>query len=287
MRKRTNIMLAHPAEPKRISKLGDSFYVQPKLNGVRCTCEFTPNGEAHLYSSTGLEKPFLDHIKQELEYFPRQTYDGELYKHGEPWNWINSRASRTENPHPLEEELEYHIFDIISEDPQYVRFKKLLDLKSTKYIKIQSVNEVTQETWPISLDLYINNGYEGIIFRNKYSTYEKKRSPNLLKFKPSETDIYKIKDLVQGTGWCHDRLGAFLVEDKYGNQFEVGTGPCLTKEGRLSYWGWRNMWKGKYLLVKHELLRTKNGFPQCAVAVEALTNDRLQGYLKEKHNDLI
>lgn len=287
MRKRNNIMLAHPAENKRIENLGKFFFTQPKLNGVRCYVKYQ-NGQPVLFSSTGLEKQFLDHILWDLKKLPPFEYDGELYTHGKPWEWINSIASRTKNPHPEVEQLQFHIFDIKNNKPQKERLSKLLKIyKYLPSIKFTPYRHSNAETWYKWLNLYTKQGYEGIIFRSRNGLYALKRSPNLLKYKPTETDIYKIIRLIQGTGWCYDRLGAFEVEDKHGNLFCVGSGDCLTATNRLSYWQNAEQYVGKYLLVKHELLKTKNNFPQCAIAVIPLTDTEADNFRIKNHNDLI
>lgn len=294
-RKRENILLAHPAEQKRILSLGDTFYVQPKYNGVRCYTEpDSVNNTNYLYSSTGLRKVCLPTIEREIAQLPFKSFDGELYKHGKPWNWINSIASRTVGIHKEESELEYHIFDLRSDFSQNKRIAWIESLQDTieklnlTHIKVTQTWTTDQSNWPAWLeDFTQEQDYEGIIFRHKFGTYEKKRSKYLLKLKPTETDIYKIVSLIQGKGWCYDRLGAFLVEDKHGNQFEVGSGANLTKDLRLYYWEHENEIVGKYLLVKHEKLKTKNGFPQCAVSVNVLSDYEVKQYIVQNHNDLI
>lgn len=293
-RTRSSIMLAHPAESNRISKLGQRFLTQPKLNGVRCYSLSESFKSPTLYSSTSRPYPFLQHIQEQLSYLSPYSFDGELYIHTVPWNEINSLASRTVNPTSDIQALQFHIFDIRSAThPQWVRTSILekeiqeeISSHLLTHIKIVPTQEADLTTWRENLSTYMSQSYEGIIFRSLYGTYETKRSTNLLKFKPTCTDIYQIISLIQGTGWCYDRLGAFLVQDKHGNQFEVGTGPCLTKNKRLSYWLSRHSLEGSYLLVKHEDLKTANGFPQCAVAMKPLTEEELQQYKKSNHNDL-
>lgn len=276
-RKRTSIMLAHPAEPARISALGNCFFSQPKLNGVRAYSSLL-NLSPILFSSTGLRKEFVRHIEAQLNKLPPYLYDGELYIHGKPWHYINSIASRTTDAHPSKLELEYHIFDIRSSDPFHKRLLILNDLqyeieaKKLHNIKIVETQISSPQLWPDQLSEYTSSGYEGIMFRSFSSPYEFKRSKSLLKLKPTCTDIYKIISGIQGKGWCYDRLGSFLVQDKHGNQFEIGSGAYLTKQGRLDAWNLHLSGELEkcHLLVKHEYLKTAHGLPTCAVAIDII-----------------
>ena len=285
-RERNGIMLAHPAESKRITNLGSLFYVQPKLNGVRCVW----TGQK-LLSSTGREFQFLQHIEDQCKEYGHTPLDGELYVHGQDWEWINSRASRTVNPHEDVSSLQYHIFDIaVPHTPMEDRAGYLGIIKhyirkfELNHLRIVDTYLSSQDDWPHFLDAFESQGYEGIMFREKVANYEWKRSKGLLKMKPTETDIYKIAGTTQGTGWCYDRLGSFEVQDMHGNFFSVGTG--LTAGDRLRYWDERHYLPGKYLLVKHEKIKTITGLPKCTVAVKVLTESELEEFRAKKHNDL-
>jgi ATP-dependent DNA ligase len=288
-------MKAHPLDPKKLSKLGDSFFIQPKLDGVRAYVEFPRSCEpAILLSSTSRVFPYLDSIKESLNKLAKVRFDGELYIHGKPWEYINSIASRTTNRHPDEEELEYHIFDIKSQYLTFVqRYQHLCKVEANirrqgiKNIKVIRTDHSTPTLWITQLEDYASLGYEGVVFRSTTGLYEEKRSNNLLKFKPSHSDIYKIVGAIQGTGWCYNRLGAFEVQDKNGLVFEIGTGSFLTAKGRSQAWNMHmeNKLVGCHLLVKHEKLTTANGFPKCAVAVELILPEDLYKYAG--HNDLV
>lgn len=290
MAKRSGIMLAHPAEDKRIRALGEDFLVQPKLNGVRARIKGDSKNNI-LVSSSGAEKKFMEHIHDQLNEMPFRQWDGELYVHGWPWERINSVCSRTVNRHPDAGKMEFHIFDYSYEQiPMKSRgwsmegAARIIEKESLHSLKIVPTYWATQQTWGAHLDTFLYMKYEGIMFRHAEMPYEEKRSAGLLKFKPRKTDIYKIKRVIQGDGWCHDRLGSFVVEDKHGNEFGVGTGACLTAPGRLKYWKIKDQLPGQYLLVKHEELKTINDLPKCVVAVQVLTHDELKKY--KEHEDL-
>lgn len=287
-RERLHIMKAHPLDSKKLSALGINFCVQPKLNGVRAYSD----APGRLLSSTSREFPYLERIKSELRQLPYLPFDGELYIHGKPWNYINSIASRTINIHPDEDELHYHIFDVKLPTSFITRCKLLKDTlgfiekERLTTIKIVQTHLSSPDLWNLQLEEYMKHSYEGIMFRSTTGFYQEKRSNYLLKFKPTCTDIYKIVGAIQGEGWCYDRLGAFLVQDKHGHQFEIGSGSYLTAAGRME--AWELYISGKlsqcHLLVKHEKLKTANGFPQCAVAAELIHPEDLHKY--STHEDL-
>jgi ATP-dependent DNA ligase len=110
---------------------------------------------------------------------------------------------------------------------------------------------------------YLADGYEGAMFRHPSGPYELRRSPYLLKYKPTEQDEYKIIGFKEGTGWAVGMLGAFHVlgynDNKMEYSFFVGTG--MTIDQRKLYWDSRASLLGKMLIVKHETLRTKGDIP--------------------------
>jgi len=276
-RKRESIMLAHPAEPKRIASLGETFFVQPKLNGVRLHTRESSTGPI-LLSSTDREFPFLPYIREQLLHLPPHSWDGELYIHGKSWADINSIASRTVNN--VDERLDYYIFDHKNESIPFKQrmerlqyIQKLIQEFRLPNIKVVPTFPANQQNWPSFLSIFEKEKYEGIIFRSLWGPYEPKRSKHLLKLKPTCTDLYQIIGAVQGKGWCYDRLGAFVVQDKRGNQFEIGSGACLTADNRLTFW--QMYLSGEltkhHILVKHEKIKTANGFPACAVGLEVIS----------------
>ena len=127
---RKDIMLASTADAKRIAALGDKFFAQPKLNGIRCWVRW--NGEkAELISSGGNVFNSLPHINKALEEeYADSTHkpspDGELYCHKMPFEEIISRVKR-DYPHPDSESIQYHIFDFKHTSMQYERLQMITD----------------------------------------------------------------------------------------------------------------------------------------------------------------
>lgn len=274
---RENIQLCYPADDKRISRLPDVIFVQPKLNGERCRVEWFGN-EPILLSSYGNEFKYLDHIKAALKRLPIQRpWDGELYVHGWTREHIHSVVSRKKNSNADVGEMQFHIFDVQNMVRNQKQRNELLaqlfiDNESAA-LEVVPTAVIDKKDWLSVCTFYVQEGYEGIILRHPGALYQNKRLSTILKFKPTEHDTYQIVGVAQEVsqhGELKESLGSFLVTSDEGTVFRVGTGPSLTKELREHYWKVRESLPGKMLKVKHELLRTTNDIPVACVAVEII-----------------
>jgi ATP-dependent DNA ligase len=274
---RENIQLCYPADDKRISRLPDVIFAQPKLNGERCRVEWFDN-EPILLSSYGNEFKYLDHIKDALKRLPVQRpWDGELYVHGWSRERIHSAVSRKKNSNNDSASIQFHIFDV--QDTVRLQIKRneiladLFKINESDALEVVPTAVIDKKDWLSVCTFYIQEGYEGIILRHPGALYQNKRLSTILKFKPTEHDTYQIVGVAQEVsqhGELKESLGSFLVTSDEGTVFRVGTGPSLTKELREHYWKVRESLPGKMLKVKHELLRTTNDIPIACVAVEVI-----------------
>ena len=266
---RTGIMLAHPASDRRVAQLGERFFIQPKLNGERCWVEWFNRETPMLISSYGNEFT-LPHITAALIQQNLQgiRLDGELYIHGEPFETIHSIASASRKEvHPRWEEMQYHIFDFKLPRPQYERLIFLFNKTFRPPLHFVDTKLLVGGDWKEPLLSYVDDGYEGIILRGYSAEYTEKRTPFLLKYKPTEKDHYRIVDVLEGEGWCTGMLGAFIVTGDDGTPFRVGSGKLLTKPARKALWEIKDKLPGMILEVKHEAITTTKGIPKCAVAL--------------------
>jgi len=295
--KRENIMLAHPVEgegDKRLASfpkfkasdgnLYTQMFEQPKLNGERCRVEWF-RGEAIFISSYGNEFRFMSKQKEQVEklslIFGQIPFDGEMYKHGWSRERIHSAVSRKVNKNQDIDELEFQIFDYQNfEKRQWERFQFLGTVEQEIYqqnqtlknIKIVPYSICNEFNWLSLAEDHLDNGYEGLILRHPFGLYEIKRSPYLLKFKPTERDEYIIKavnEAISLEGDCKGMVGSFEVfsnTEPDGTSFNVGAGK-MNHDLRIKYWEIRHHLPGKTLVVKHELLRTVNKVPIAAVAL--------------------
>ncbi len=278
--KRQGVMLAVPADEGKIERLGESFFAQPKLNGERGLTEVF-DGHPIVVSSYANSFEFLDKIKEGIKKAWEVTdmkipFDGEIYKHGWSRERIDSALRRTVNYNKDVEELEYHIFDIKLPIPQTDRLF-LLDvvfskLGSHNVLKKVPTYNANKDNWMTIADVFIRQGFEGLMLRSKnYPTYEARRLVRqMLKYKPSEIDEYKIigvTEAISKTGEPKGMVGAFIVQGDDEIEFSVGAGK-LTHNQRIYYWINKDTVLGKTLVTKQGKIITTEGIPTCAVAVE-------------------
>ena len=234
MRERTGIQLCYPFEERRLldPKFGWKWpvLVQPKLDGerMRAIC----SGILHkplLLSSTEAKIISVPHIKKELkELRTFMEFDGELYHHGSDFNEIQSKVGRSVNIHSDHEEISYHIFDIVSDLAQINRttiLENFFASREFKYLKLVP-SELCYDITQIMDEYkkYLSNGYEGIIIRHLHAKYDRKRSRFIMKFKPKKTDIYKILEIIEGTGNHSGMVGAFMCQGNDTTTFRVSAG---------------------------------------------------------------
>lgn len=289
MGKRQGIMLATPLDDQ-YKKWGDSFMVQPKLDGIRCKAVIT-RSNIQLFSRGGHVIAMVPHINDELNAITvskNETIilDGELYKHGTPFAIISGivNPNRTVKSE-ISQMTEYHVFDIVSGDSQMLRMFNLerifatTSFRKVKMVKYHWSSEETVKDW---LSYFIGHGYEGIIIRNPKAPYEFKRSKNLLKAKPRKTDYYQVIGYTEEKaldGTPKGTLGS-LVCRKGSNTFSVGTG--FTDKRRKELWHIRKRLEtGTYMVeVRYLNLTAATGVPYQPVALECVKYDK---QLIEKH----
>jgi len=227
-------MLAHKYNPE---KADYPAYIQPKLDGVRCV--FTKNGA---YSRTGKEFMNVDHIKNELKpvfkKYPNLVLDGELYNHElkDDFEKIISLVRKTkptqEHRDEAEKLVQYHIYDTISSMnfTYEKRLNKIIEIiAESTYSGLFLDCEILQ----LSLTAYVNSfeeatkyhqkfledGYEGSIYRNINGIYKGTRSWDLMKFKDFHDAEATIINYEIGKGKRKGTLGKFIMQDGDGNIF--------------------------------------------------------------------
>ena len=278
---RSGIMLCYPLEEKRLSKWNCPFYlVEPKLDGDRCRAIL--GKEILLLSSEeNLFNFAVPHIVSQLENLKPLLHshgiyelDGELYCHGLPHEDIHSIVSRSTNLHDAYQLIEYHVFDhIVEEIDNYRRKRELCSALGLQIISpnIRYVQASMVTDLPAIMREYnvlISLGYEGIIVRNPDAPYVRKRSTNIMKYKPKKTDTYTIvgwKEEISIHGEPKNRLGALILTSDEGTEFSVSAG--LNDEDRKAFWGIRDSLIGKSAIVHYQAM-TKYGTPKFATNIE-------------------
>lgn len=275
---RKDIMLCYPFEEKRLKKWKPPYLIQPKLDGLRCRA--VPVNPDHdespivLLSSEGNVFD-LPHITSILEKLPfRFEFDGELYNHELDFETLCSMTKRTVTTHPKAYLVEFHIFDIISEAPQGARTSALWTLSDRFPHPIKRVPTVVARNMHqvmLAYQGYLDAGYEGIIIRDHLAPYIRRRSTQMMKFKPKRSDTYQIvgyEEEISIHGRPKDRLGSLLVRDPEGNTFSVGSG--LTEADRIVYWDRREDLIGQTAQIAYQNLTTGRKVPRFPVLVDIL-----------------
>lgn len=213
------------------------YLIQRKLNGNRCIATsyglFTRKGEQYIS---------VPHIEEQLKpYFikkPNAILDGELYNHSLrlKLNELSSLVRKTKNI--TKEDLakseaivqlwlyDGYGFDGLDESVGYeTRWRALRDvpdyLNSNSSIRILEYTQLTSEKdFNTLYNSFIDDGEEGAILRLKSMPYEHKRSKNLLKVKPEDSDEAIVLDVMEGEGnWA--KTGKIIRLQWNGKEFNA------------------------------------------------------------------
>ena len=252
-----------------INDLPSNMCIQPKLDGVRCI--INKNGMKTRNGKDIVACPHIfNHIKDIFLTYPDLVLDGELYNHILK-NDFNKIISLVKKLKPTNEDIKlsadlikYNIYDC-SNDNLLNYSDRLKLLKSIEILNkdpfllvdtfdIKTLNEINEY-----YNNYLNLGYEGIMIRNNLSTYQNKRTKNLLKYKPDYDSEYKIVGYEEGKGNRSGTIGAFICELEDGRTFNSNV------KGNWEYlkqiWLNKDSYIGKMVTIKYCNL-TPDGFPR-------------------------
>lgn len=271
------IMKCYPFEEKRLAKWEPPYVIQPKYDGVRCRAVPLDNGDFLLLSSE--ENPIFSvpHINEACrKQLSFNEYDGELYCHSLSFEEIVSRTSRTVNLHSDYESIQYHIFDFVKPISQAERIKTMGDwemkqplVKAPFWVANNLTDVMKIYDHLISLD------YEGIIVRNIFAPYERKRSTSVMKFKPKKEDTYDIcgyEEEISISGVPKGTLGSLVLLSGDGeNTFKVGTG--FDTEQRYLLWQSRESLCGKTCKIAYQNLSSGRKVPRFPIFVNILDKE--------------
>jgi ATP-dependent DNA ligase len=285
------------AEEPKVLKYFDfdqGVYVQPKLDGIRCLAENTPQGIV-LLSRHGKQQLWLQHIRRELlkifHVFPNIILDGEMYAEtihgvadydekkkkytytpGEPeldedqkFDVISGAIRPVRNePHPLEEELSFYIFDIadptgkLDQDERFEIMRKIFAsnvAKECPHIKLVPAKTVYYVEEIVEIhDEYAQEGYEGVVIRARDLCYESdKKSLRMRKHKYFIEEEFPIVDVVVDPGVERDQF-RWVCEKTTddGELVKFTAKPKGTRERRLEYFDNSDEYIGKLLTVRFQ-----------------------------------
>ena len=265
----------------RADKVTFPVAVQPKLDGHRCIAVIElnktvlPLGSASisLWSRTRKRIRSMPHIEAEIggifavlvaqgiygtaaELPDTIILDGELYHHDyrDRFEQLTSLI-RPDEPRPGHEVVEYHVYDIVSQQPFLERFRTLEHtFDTTKHIRLVETHIADNVDQLMShYDYFRKAGYEGAMARQLHLPYEHKRSDQLLKLKDFVDLEFKIVGVEEGRGKLKGHVGAFVCEVPVSD----GVTTCAVKlAGDTSVlaqaWQQPDKWIGKMLTVKYQ-----------------------------------
>lgn len=268
-------MLASPWAKHAKNRVYPS-YAQPKLDGVRCLAYLSEEqGTVQLKSRKNKAFVGFSAIENQLyELFkstPSCILDGELYNHDIGFDQITGTV-RNEKDWSGKNDLYYAVFDCyFTDDPGQAfedrwRFLErkfgenpLVSVLLVSTIRVEDENEFLAHS-----ELWLNQGYEGAIWRNPSSPYEvNKRSHSLQKYKKFIDCEFTIVGHREATGNDRGTVIWECVNDS-GKKFTVR--PEGTREERKTYLTRAPDYYGCRLTVRYQEL-TKDNVPRFPVGV--------------------
>lgn len=272
MTKNTSILKPMLATNADLSKLEYPVYVSPKLDGIRATVQNNT-----VYSRNG--KPIPNRYVQTL-FKSLNGLDGELII-GNPTD-KNVFQKTTSGVMSIDgkPDVYFYVFDNMLHPVEFsTRWNWLvphLAILASQQVKIVFQRLVNNEQELLEYEQKIlEKGYEGIILRKPTAKYKHGRSTikegallKLKRFNDAEAEIIGAECLyintneatVNALGYTErstkkegkvalDTLGAFIVKNKEGVEFSVGSG--FNDEQRKEYWKDRYKLIGKTIKYKY------------------------------------
>lgn len=272
-------MLAKPyyrtdKEGNKIPTLKLPHFIQPKINGVRCETTITLDSitmesreGAEFLTLEGFKADILEEVKTAIRGCVEEfksvythldatnlTFDGELYIHD---TILSDIVGCIKKSNLLTQTLQYHIYDLM--DPIMTQHDRLVFLKRiATVLRLMNFNKIvivdtmlckTYDDAERMCDVYIKQGYEGLIGRTQYATYQMgARSKDLAKLKRRMSGEFKIVDVYDTS--AAPGLAMFKCKNDINNEFfEVV--PQGTHEKRREYLENRSDLLGKMLTAEY------------------------------------
>ena len=254
-------------------------YVQRKYDGIRCISHIENNNMV-LESRKGIAFSNFNTISQKLvqllSSYPTYYLDGELYTDLLPFEQING-ATRISQEKATATDLEninkikYHIYDVYCpENPEMTYKDRMVILNDLKNVlNITDVVCIVHTDYAESMedvkrwhDLYVQEGFEGIMLRDPIGTYEiDKRSKYLQKYKEFMEEEFIIVGFHDGEGL--DK-GLIIWECQTENGMKFSAKPRGTHEHRREMFEKATQYIGKKLTVIFQEYST-DGVPRFPV----------------------
>jgi DNA ligase-1 len=280
---------------KKITTLPRIVLLQPKLNGVRCIVVKLRN-VVKLYSRGGKEytkicNVLVKHLSHIMD--NKDIWDGEIYVHGwelerivqatkrdksKVWRkkvkyWVKKRNwdkvrwwLKTRNDTQI---LEFHRYDKPFNIKMDTR-KIWMDALPTSDIIKQTQTRVVPGTWYEVKkwhDLWVKQGYEGVIIRDPEAKYLwDNRDKRLLKYKEFIDEEFEIIGYKDGVGTDRGAVTWICRNNTPGSNNSFDCRPRGTIESRRGMFKNGKAYIGKMLTVRFQQ-RTMDDLPQFPVGI--------------------
>ena len=215
------------------SKIYGLKMLEVKLDGVRVITVVYPDGRVDQFSRNGKELANFPHIREQFASVAKKldepmVFDGEVMSSS--FQDLMKQVHRKSNVQANDANL--FLFDWLSLEEfqlgrcnikqkyrsenlqEFIRKAKMTNVKCLHSELVDLDTDEGRATLAkINRDA-IKGGYEGIMIKDPYASYECKRTINWLKLKPFIEVTLNVIDIEEGTGRNEGRLGALVCEGK-------------------------------------------------------------------------
>ena len=215
------------------SKIYGLKMLEVKLDGVRVITVVYPDGRVDQFSRNGKELANFPHIREQFASVAKKldepmVFDGEVMSSS--FQDLMKQVHRKSNVQANDANL--FLFDWLSLEEfqlgrcnikqkyrsenlqEFIRKAKMTNVKCLHSELVDLDTDEGRATLAkINRDA-IKGGYEGIMIKDPYASYECKRTINWLKLKPFIEVTLEVIDIEEGTGRNEGRLGALVCEGK-------------------------------------------------------------------------
>jgi len=249
-----------PKFEKKIIATHKLVVVEPKLDGFRCIA-MIQDGKCSLMSRNGksITRNFVDTVCKELESLNLDDciLDGELM--GRTFKETTQQVHKKTNPDVTH--IKFHVFDYLSFEDW-----KNQETKTTCQESRESIEDMCFEArtsfiktvprWivnPLEIqkyhDIFVQDGYEGVMVKTLNTKYKFGRGSNVLKHKAFfDTDVLCI-GFEEGTGKHKGVLGAVIVSY---NDVRVNVGSGFSDRQREEIWNNQQGYRMKMCEVRYQ-----------------------------------
>lgn len=250
----------------------EGVYMQWKLDGWRCVARII-DGKVVLTTRNGKQYPWFSSLRSELCNFLNgkehlDGLDGELYTHrlvgatgkeldhDEKFSIISSMCGLARSkPHELEEQIEFHAFDLVdlsSKVPfkkRYELLNKLFHSKHKRIVLCDTQLSKSQDDIFTYHDSAAQQGYEGCMIRASSGMYTPTRSQYLCKYKHFLDEEFEVCGVERDKGVGKENF-SFVLKTRDNKIFKAK--PVGSVESRLKMFANADSYKGKMMTVKFQ-----------------------------------